>query len=347
MMVRTPPKGFGAMAIFTVTAFKWTGTYYNAQYTTTYTAVFNDDDGAYEGSGDANETVSIDNGPPSSTWGQPHSINVSFTDVHGQSHVENFYFFNTNSEWYFVATEDSAFTVGATLGSYQNHTDGWDYADVVCFVNGTRIALDSGSKPVEELEPGDPVRTLKGTVLPLRLNLKRSVSAFELLANPTLRPICIDSGALGAGRPQGRLRVSRQHRMLVSSPIAQRMFGRSDVLVAALRLTVLPGCHVDTRLRDLTYHHLVFDEHAIILANGAPSESFFPGPQALRALTEDARREFDALFPDGAQDLGLSRSAQCMPSARQQRKLLARHLQNGKPLLTGDTPSLMGGDVRI
>lgn len=323
------------MAVLTVTAFKWTGTFYNAQYTTSYSATFDDDDGAYEGSGDANETVSIDNGPPSASWGQPHSINVDFTDVDGQAHVETFYFFNTGSEWYFVPAEDSAFTIGATLGSYQNHTDGWNYADVVCFANGTQIAVEGGTKPVEQLQPGDHVCTLDGAALPLRLNLKRTVSRFDLMANPTLRPICIEAGALGAGLPSDTLYVSRQHRMLVASSIGQRMFGSDTVLVAAIRLTVLPGCSIDTSLRGMSYHHLVFDEHTIVFANGAPSESFFPGPQGLHALTQSARREFAALFPDEVQAVDLGRATRCIPSAKHQKQLLARHLKNGKPLLSG------------
>ncbi|WP_439122821.1 Hint domain-containing protein [Marivita sp.] len=324
------------MALFTVTAFKWTGTFYNAQYNTSYTATFDDDDGAYQGSGDTTETVSINNGPPSSSWGQPHSIDVNFTDVNGQAHVETFYFFNTSAEWYFVPAEDSDFTVGATLGTYQSHTDGWNYSDVVCFAKGTLIGVTSGAKPVEQLEPGDYVQTLGGPALPLRLNLKRSLSPFELMANPTLRPVCIEAGALGVGLPASKLYVSRQHRMLVASAIGKRMFGKAKVLIAAIRLTILPGCYIDSRPRHLTYHHLVFDEHAIVFANGAPSESFFPGPQAVRSLTQSAHREFTALFPDAAQGVDLGKASQCIPSIKQQKQLLLRHLKNGKPLLTSE-----------
>ena len=48
-------------------------------------------------------------------------------------------------------------------------------------------------------------------------------------------------GALGNGLPRRDLLVSRQHRMLVRSSIAGRMFGDKEVLVAAHHLTALPG----------------------------------------------------------------------------------------------------------
>jgi hypothetical protein len=321
------------MAQFTVTAFKWTGTFYNAEYTTSFKATFEDNDDAYDGSGDADETVSIDGGTPTGTWGLPHSIDVDFTDTDGNDHVETFFFFNTEGDWYFVPKEESAFSEGATLGSYQSHTNGWNYDDVVCFANGTLIEAEDGAMPVEVLRPGSLIKTFGGEVLTLRLNLARHLSSLELRSNPNLCPVCIEAGALGAGLPKDTLRVSRQHRMLITSQIGQRMFRRADVLVAAIRLTSLPGCYVDRRMRPMSYHHLVFDKHAIVFANGAPSESFFPGPQALKSLPRPARAELNALFPHLANGMAQRQSAHFIPEAKQQKQLVARHIKNGKPML--------------
>lgn len=321
------------MAQFTVTAFKWTGTYYNATYTDSHSATFEDNDGAYEGDADKSETVSIDGGHADATWGSPYAIDVSFTDAHGEDHVETFYFFNTDGDWYFVPSEDSAFSEGATLGSYQSHTVGWEYDSAVCFADGTLIATESGLLPVETLEPGCMVQTLSGASAPLRLNLSRHLPARELRANSRLRPVCIEAGALGAGLPLERLWVSRQHRMLVSSPICRRMFDTDSALIAAIRLTALPGCFIDHHCKELTYHHLVFDDHAVVFANGAPAESFFPGPEALRLLAPDARKEFLTLFPEVAGSLSPLRSEHCIPKLKQQKRLIARHKRNAKPLL--------------
>lgn len=49
---------------------------------------------------------------------------------------------------------------------------------------------------------------------------------------------------------------------------------------------------------DVTYIHMIFDAHEIIYANGAATESFFPGDVGLTALDQACREELFALFPD-------------------------------------------------
>jgi hypothetical protein len=80
------------MAQYTVTAFRWSGTGYNALYNTSYSAVIDDDDPNLDGAADASETVSINGGAFGATAGPAYDINVSFTDTGGTSHVETFYF---------------------------------------------------------------------------------------------------------------------------------------------------------------------------------------------------------------------------------------------------------------
>lgn len=140
----------------------------------------------------------------------------------------------------------------------------------------------------------------------------------------------ITAGALGQGLPLRDLWVSRQHRMLVSSPICERMFGQHDVLLPAIRLCDLPGIYLDTAREEMSYYHLVFDEHEVIYAEGAPSESFYPGPEALKSLDKTARAEFDALFSDASLELQMARF---QPSPAKQRQLVERHVKNNQPLL--------------
>jgi len=49
------------------------------------------------------------------------------------------------------------------------------------------------------------------------------------------------------------------------------------------------------------YFHLLFDEHQIIYAEGAPSESFFMGEQAMKSLSNEALKEIQAIFPQISQ----------------------------------------------
>ncbi|GAB5431165.1 MAG: hypothetical protein EpisKO_05350 [Epibacterium sp.] len=322
------------MAQYTVTAFRWSGTGYNAQYNTSYTAVITDDDAFLNGNGDSNETVSIDGGPSYVTNGAPYDINVSFTDTSGTPHVETFYFFNVNNSWYFIPGPGSAFTEGATLGSYQSHTTAPTlYSTITCFVRGTLIETQNGLMPVEMLRPGTMVRTSDGRFKPLRLPMSRKIRPAELRANPKLAPVRIVAGALGNGLPKRDLLVSRQHRMLVSSKICERMFGQTDVLLAAHQLTVLPGIFEDNTQEDVEYFHLVFDRHEVIFAEGAPTESFFPGPEAIKAMPAEARAEILAIFPQ-IQTWGfVPEPAFQIPPGKLQRKLVARHLKNNRPLL--------------
>ncbi|MEM9437098.1 MAG: Hint domain-containing protein [Pseudomonadota bacterium] len=320
------------MPEITVTAFKWTGNYYNAQYDESHEVTFSDDDDSYDGRGDVNETVSIDGGADTATWGQPYSIDVSFDDTEGEPHVETFYFFNAEGDWYFIPLEGSEFSEGATLGTYQSHTTGWNYEDAVCFVSGTKILTDTGYRPVEELSAGHRVATLTGAFKPLKLNLRRQIYPVDVLAHTKLAPVRIDPGALGKGVPEQTIWVSRQHRMLVRSKIAERMFNAPQVLVAAIKLTGLPGIDIDRERQRFSYHHLVFEEHEIIYASAAPSESFLPGPQALASIPQAARDEFQLLFPDA--HLASPSPAAPIPPASRQKSLVKRHRKNGLALVS-------------
>ncbi|APG46527.1 Hint domain-containing protein [Phaeobacter porticola] len=321
------------MPQYSVTAFRWSGTGYNAQYNTSYSATLDDDDATYQGGGDGNESISINGGPFGGTSSTPYAIDASFTDTNGISHVETFYFFNTGGNWYFVPAPDSDFTVGATLGNYQSHTTGWNYTEITCFTRGTLIETDQGRMPVEALTAGSRVLTADGDFKPLHLVMSRALSAKEVRENIKLRPVRITAGALGNGLPTRDLLVSRQHRMLVSSKIAERMFGETEVLVAAIRLTDLPGIFVEPCPGDVEYFHLLFGQHEILYAEGAPTESLYTGAEALKTLTPEAHEEIALLFPQVLNGGCAIRSACHIPNGRQQRQLVARHLKNNKPVL--------------
>ncbi|MDF3854574.1 Hint domain-containing protein [Paracoccus sp. P2] len=205
-------------------------------------------------------------------------------------------------------------------------------SEIVCFTRGTLIECAEGPRPVESLRIGDLVRTLDNGLKPLRWIASCRLGR-ELKATPKLRPIRIRAGALGQGVPSSDLLVSPQHRILVRSRVAMRLFGTAEVLVAAKQLLMLDGVDIAQDLEAVEYFHFAFDRHEVVFANGAEAESLYPGTQALKAIGRSAREELFALFPDLREQATPPVAAREIVSGRQGRRLAVRHLRNGRPLV--------------
>jgi hypothetical protein len=209
------------------------------------------------------------------------------------------------------------------------------YADMtVCFVAGTRIATPDGDIAVEDLRAGQRVITHDGVVQPIKWIGSRTIDRTELDHNDKLFPIVITKDALGHGVPAADLRISRQHRILVTSRIAQRMFKQPSVLVAAHVLAQLSGVYTDTDAPSVTYYHVLLDNHAVLLANGAPAESLYLGAQAAHALTAAQITEIRTILPQFLQDGTTMPPAFPLPTGRRQKQLVSRHMANNKDLIT-------------
>src|SRR6056297_1831829 len=169
---------------------------------------------------------------------------------------------------------------------------------VVCFARGTLIATDRGEVPVEELTVSDRAITMDDGYQPVRWIGSRKLTGAELAASPKLRPIRIRQGALGQNLPVRDLVVSPQHRVLVRSTVTRRMFQTDEVLVPAKALVALHGVEVDDAPDGVEYWHILFDRHQVIYSDGAPTESLFTGPEALKAVSPEAREEILTIFPE-------------------------------------------------
>ena len=156
----------------------------------------------------------------------------------------------------------------------------------------------TGQIAVEALKVGDTIRTSDGKDVELRWVGNRKITRFEIKRDPDLRPVRISAGALGNSVPSRDLWVSPNHKILVRDWRAELLFSEEEVLVPAKAL--IDGGHViqDTSVNETEYFHLLFENHEIILTEGAPTESFFPGPYSLRMLVPEKRAELLELFPD-------------------------------------------------
>ena len=149
----------------------------------------------------------------------------------------------------------------------------------ICFVQGTLIETANGDIPVENLKVGDLVQTLDRGLQPLRWMGRRHLSARNLAENENMRPIRIRKDVINAGNSVGDLIVSPQHRILVASKVAQRMFDSVEVLIAAKQLLAIDGVDIAHDFEDVTYFHILFDQHEIVYANGVHSESIGNPPR--------------------------------------------------------------------
>ncbi|WP_411958007.1 Hint domain-containing protein [Paracoccus homiensis] len=205
--------------------------------------------------------------------------------------------------------------------------------DVQCFAEDTIIDTLLGERAIQNLRPGDLIRTRDNGMRWLRWVGRTVLSPRRLAAAPQLRPIRIRAGALGPGMPASDLTVSPQHRILVKSVIAQRMFGEDEILVAAKHLLDMPGVGVVDGQTGVTYYHMLFDDHEILRSNGAWTESLYVGPYAISTMGAQARREVTELFPQLADPGFQPVAARRLLSGREGRQLARRHHKNGKRLI--------------
>jgi VCBS repeat-containing protein len=188
------------------------------------------------------------------------------------------------------------FTVTGTSGLFSD-TDTVTINILICLARGTLVATPDGEVSVEDLRPGDLVLTADGRAEPVRWIGSRQLTSADLVADASLRPVRIAAGAFGPGRPARDLRVSPQHRVLLTGWHAELLFGEDSLLVPAKGLVDDHMVRIDTGDHDVEYFHVLLDRHEVLLTEGLPTESFFPGSFSLSELDRPARDELLRLFP--------------------------------------------------
>lgn len=253
---------------------------------------------------------------------------VIFQDVNGNTYWAPEFANNADQ----VAMESAAIRSltlnsvnGANASGLAGDRQSWNF--VTCYVAGTRIATPEGDRAIVDLSVGDLVVTRDHGAQTIRWIGKSTVKGAGKLA-----PVRIAAGALGADSPKRDLYVSRQHRMLLASRVCERMFGSAEILVPAIKLISLPGISVAETAEDVTYYHLMTDDHQVIYAEGAASETLLTGPHAINALGPVAMAELQAIFPD-IMDTTVSPARPIIHRGKQVETLLMRHARNSIPMI--------------
>ncbi|MBC9209812.1 Hint domain-containing protein [Roseomonas aerophila] len=154
----------------------------------------------------------------------------------------------------------------------------------LCFLEGTLIATPSGQVCVETLRIGDTILTQDGKVVPVRWLGRRAV--FSRFAPPVQAyPIRIRQGALSENIPARDLYLSPGHALLVDGVLCQ-----AGALVNGTSIT-----RVSEPDEQFTYWHIETEDHTLIMAEGAPAETFVDNVTRRRF---DNFAEYQAVFPE-------------------------------------------------
>lgn len=156
----------------------------------------------------------------------------------------------------------------------------------LCFAAGTMISTPTGERAVESLQIGDEVLTAEGLAVAVKWIGRQSVKT-RFGAADRLRPVRFAAGSLGNGLPHSDLTVTADHGMLVDGVICH-----AGALVNGDTITRVPLADMG---ESYTVYHIETEAHEIVLANGAPAETFIDN---VSRRVFDNFDEFEALYGD-------------------------------------------------
>jgi hypothetical protein len=135
-------------------------------------------------------------------------------------------------------------------------------AALVCFLPGTLIATPGGEVPVERLNPGDAVVTRNGVVRRIVWMGEGRVMATRGRRSAAT-PVVVRRGAFAENVPHRDLRVTKGHSFLIDGALipVEFLVNHRSILW-------------DDHAQEVVLHHIELETHDILMANGAPAESY-------------------------------------------------------------------------
>jgi T5SS/PEP-CTERM-associated repeat protein len=155
-----------------------------------------------------------------------------------------------------------SFNFGAPAPSLEVTNQGADALVVACFAAGTLIATPSGEVPVQHLSAGDAVQTQSGKTRRIVW-----IGTGRVLATRNRRtaatPVIVRKGALTPNVPHHDLRITKGHALHIDG-----------VLIPVEFLVNHRSIEWDDRAQEVTIYHIELETHDVLLANGAPAETY-------------------------------------------------------------------------
>jgi hypothetical protein len=137
---------------------------------------------------------------------------------------------------------------------------------VHCFAEGTRILTPDGEMPIEALQVGDRVITVRDDGAPTARIIWIGQRTLDPMRHPdpaAVWPVRIMAGAFGKGIPEQDVRLSPHHAIYIDGELYEAVALVNGVTIIQ-----------ETQTRRISYHHIELEQHDIILAEGLPVETY-------------------------------------------------------------------------
>lgn len=158
--------------------------------------------------------------------------------------------------------------------------------DAKCFLHGTAIMTPAGEVRIEDLRVGDLVETVRGKAVPVkwigRQCYRKSGSSWQ----DSVMPIRIARHALAQRTPHRDLYLSPNHALYIDGVLI-----RVKELVNGI--SIAPVFPADRQV--IEYFNIMLDSHEVVLAEGAPAETFLLKANNHESFANFA--EFEHLYP--------------------------------------------------
>ncbi len=155
----------------------------------------------------------------------------------------------------------------------------------MCFMRGTSLKTPTGEICIEDLHAGDLVETVRGETRAIKWIGHRVYHPSGQSWNSVI-PIRVARHALDDRTPHRDLYLSPGHALLIDGVLI-----RAKDLVNGISITPV----VPADREAIEYFHIVLDTHDVILAEGAPAETFLLQTRNHEDFTNFA--EFARLYP--------------------------------------------------
>ncbi len=156
--------------------------------------------------------------------------------------------------------------VGLDSGSSATFKVSGDVISAVCYARGTMLRTPEGEIPVERMRSGRHIVTLVDGVEMTTTVKWLGHRRIDLRSHPqpeTVQPVRIIRGAIADNVPHRDLVVSPDHAIFIDGK-----------LICARQLINGTTIRQETNWAAVDYYHVQLDEHAILLAEGLPAESY-------------------------------------------------------------------------